>query len=163
MSKICYVAVRKYKNILGAPSGAPGEYPEKIVVLGEHNTPPDNTGVWDIMTDFECAALKRSLKTQWSTYQAQVAAEKYVAVRIKAAMTFGINLMAEYGAQNVVSGKSVADIIALSTKLAKLQSLLQSGSLYAALQEIEELETDSLLTQVTKDQFKVKIRKYLGL
>jgi len=163
MTKICYVAVRKYKNVLGAPSGAPGEYPEKVVILGENNTPPDNSGVWDVMTDFQCAALIRSLKTQWNAYQAQVAAEKYVTTRIKAAMAFGTNLMAEYGAQNVVSGKTVANIMTLSTKLATLQSLLQSGSLYAALDEIDRITPDALLTQATKDQFKVKIRKYLGI
>lgn len=158
-----YVAVRKYKKLPGPPVGVPLEYPEKIVLLGSSQTPPDNSGDWLVMTDMECSQLKRSLKSQWNAYQASVAAQKTVAARIKVAMAFGQNLMAEYGAQNVVSGKTTAQVIAIANKLANLQQLLLSGSLYAALEEIENIATDDLVTLATKNEFRAKIRKFLGL
>jgi hypothetical protein len=158
-----YVAVRRWNKVVGAPVGVPLLYPEKVVLLGSSQIPPDQSGDWEIMTDFQCAELKRSMKTEWQVYQQQVAAQKIVATRIKAAMDFGRNLMAEYGAQNVVSGKTTAQVTQIATKLSTLQALLLSGSLYAALDEIDLITSDALVTDQVKAEFKAKIRKYLGI
>jgi long-subunit fatty acid transport protein len=163
MSSPIYVAVRRYNKITGAPVGVPLQYPEKIIYLGRSQTPPDNSGDWEVMTEFECATLKKSLKTEWTTYQTGVSAQKYIATRITAAMDFGKKIMAEYGAANVYSGKTVAEVKTIATKLSTLQALLLSGSLYAALDEIDIITSDSLVTDQVKAEFKAKIRKYLGI
>jgi hypothetical protein len=163
MSTPIYVAIRRYSKIAGAPAGVPLQYPEKVVYLGKSQTPPDNSGDWEVITEFECASIKKALKTEWAAYQARVVAQKYIATRITAAMDFGKKIMAEYGASNVYAGRTVAEVKTIATKLATLQSLLLSGSLYAALDEIDLITSDALVTDQVKAEFKAKIRKYLGV
>jgi len=163
MSSTIYVAIRRFNKIPGAPVGVPLDYPEKIVYLGKSQTPPDNSGDWEVITEFACVNIKKALKTEWDAYQARVAAQKYIATRITAAMAFGQKIMAEYGASNVYTGKTVAEIKLIAAKLSTLQSLLLSGSLYVALDEIDLIEADSLVTNEVKNEFKAKIRKYLGI
>jgi hypothetical protein len=163
MSSPIYVAIRRYSKVAGAPVGVPLQYPEKVVYLGKSQTPPDNSGDWEVVTEFECASIKKALKTEWAAYQARVNAQKYIATRITAAMDFGKKLMAEYGASNVYSGKTIAEVKAIAAKLSTLQALLLSGSLYVALEEIDSITSDTLVTDQVKAEFKAKIRKYLGI
>jgi len=82
---------------------------------------------------------------------------------IDKAMEFGKKLIIEYGAQNVMEGKTTADVQAIAVKFSDLQNLLISGSLYAARAEMDNIVSDALITQSTIDDFKSKLDAYLGV
>lgn len=90
-------------------------------------------------------------------------ATKSVEKAVSKAMGFGKNLMIEYAAVNVLSGKTTAEVKTISDKLVDLQRLLDSGSLYVALEEMDNVVPDTLVTQATIDDFKAKISTYLGV
>ena len=83
--------------------------------------------------------------------------------RILSAMDFGKDLIATYGTQNVLAGRTSSDIRTLILKLQTLQLLLMSGSLYSALAELQNIQPDSLVTQQDLDTFASRIRAYLGI
>lgn len=84
--------------------------------------------------------------------------------KILAAMDFGRNLMAQYGAQNVLAGYNVTQIQTIMEATEKVQAALNTGSLYVALNEIENIEPDGvLITQATLDNFRHKIQDYLEI
>ena len=83
--------------------------------------------------------------------------------RILEAMEFGKQLMAEFGASNVLAGKSTAQIAAISDKLAVVQARILSGSLNAALSAIDALEPDANVSAESIAEFKVKIQVFLGI
>jgi hypothetical protein len=85
-----------------------------------------------------------------------------VKARILEAMEFGKQLMAEFGASNVLAGKSTAQIAVISDKLAVVQSRILSGSLYAALSAIDALEADANVSAEAIAEFKVKIETFLN-
>lgn len=158
-SKVYYFAVRQYKDIYGAPEGIPLDYPEKVIPLGTSQTLP--AGTWTLMTDKQLADLKKDLKSAWQAYQQRVYVEKMMTNGVKAAMEFGKQLMAEYGAKNLFSGKTSEEVKLISQRMASIQSLLLSGALPTALEEIDNLEPDSLISQAVIDEFKAKITKFL--
>lgn len=86
-----------------------------------------------------------------------------VKTRILEAMEFGKQLIAEFGASNVLAGKSTAQIAAISDKLAVVQSRILSGSLYAALSAIDELEPDTNVSAEAIAEFKAKVQTFLGI
>lgn len=86
-----------------------------------------------------------------------------VKARILEAMEFGKQLMAEFGASNVLAGKTTAQIAAISDKLAVVQARILSGSLYAALSAIDALEADANVSAEAIAEFKLKIEIFLGI
>lgn len=79
------------------------------------------------------------------------------------AMLFGKDLMAEYGGKNILRGYTTAQVKELALSLNGIQALLVSGSLYSALEEIENFTPTALVTQQDVDEFSQKIRDYLGI
>lgn len=73
-----------------------------------------------------------------------------VANRILAARAFGTKLIARYGASNVIAGYSIEQIQDIMTRTARVQSALNTGSLYVAIQEINAIEPDGVLITVEK-------------
>lgn len=88
--------------------------------------------------------------------------KKGVEEAIDKAMEFGKKLIIEYGAQNVIEGKTTAEVKQIAVKFAELQNLLMSGSLYAARDAMDDITPDALVTQETIDDFKAKLDAYLG-
>jgi len=79
-------------------------------------------------------------------------------------MSFGQQIMAEYGAKNVLRGLSVAQVQSIMALTSDIQSALLSGSLYVALDEISQIIPDGILiTQTDMDDFRHKIQDYLGI
>lgn len=89
--------------------------------------------------------------------------ERLVERRLLTAMDFGKSLMVKYGTKNILIGRTTEQVIAISEKLVFIQSLLSSGSLYAALSKIEELIPDELILQSDIDYFKQELKSYLGI
>ena len=73
-----------------------------------------------------------------------------VASRITAARSFGLNIMARYGAQNVIAGYDIATIQDIMIATSKVQAALNTGSLYVAIQEINSIEPDGIIITVEK-------------
>jgi hypothetical protein len=98
--------------------------------------------------------------------QAQVngaAVPAMIANRIRGAMDFGKTLMVDYGTSNVLAGKTVSQIRAISIKLSEIQTLLLSGSLYCAHATISDMVPDESVTQADKDSFLARLEAYLGI
>jgi hypothetical protein len=92
---------------------------------------------------------------------------------ILSAQTFGNNLLLEYAAQNVLAGITQAgQTIPVSDYLANLYNYLSAGSLYASIQEINNLIADTSSTKTNLSPFLTndimytymnKIQAYLGI
>lgn len=89
--------------------------------------------------------------------------EGQITLKVLAAMDFGKYLMVQYAVENVMSGKTTDEIKQISNKLYKVQALLTSGSLYAALDEMQKVTPDSLVTQDIINKYVLQIRKYLSV
>lgn len=109
------------------------------------------------------------LKPTWSQMKAKAAELLAAAPSLAAknavlrAMSFGQNLMAEYGAKNILRGYTTAQVRQIATDLAGIQALLLSGSLYSALEDIAAFTPTALILQSDIDEFTAKLQTYLGL
>jgi hypothetical protein len=87
-----------------------------------------------------------------------------VADKIAAARSFGLKLIAQYGAQNVLSGYSIVQIQDIMNRTAKVQAALNTGSLYVAIAELNAVETDDTIITTDKiKSFRNLIQDYLGI
>lgn len=90
---------------------------------------------------------------------------------VKQAMTFGQGLIITFAAENVAMGITQANKTRqVATYLSNLQVFLNSGSLYGALQEIDDIITagipENLSPYVTEErllEYKEIIEDYLGI
>jgi len=93
---------------------------------------------------------------------------EYVQQAIEAAMLFGVTLVKEYSAENVLLGITqegkTGEVL---TKLAGVQLAIQAGSLYEVIVRIRAIPTDQYDTKyITAPRLLVfinKIEQYLGL
>ncbi len=90
----------------------------------------------------------------------RVAATK---IKVTSAMLFGQSLIAEYAAMNTLAKVPTVALSQIIVVFAPLQSALQTGSLYTALELINKLPSSPYLSDKTKAYFSNKIKKYLGL
>lgn len=86
-----------------------------------------------------------------------------VSEKIRAAKIFAENMMVELGTENVLTGKTIAQIAEISEKLKDIQLLGQSGSLYTMESKMGELVPDDLLTEALIKKYRNKVRDYLVL
>lgn len=87
-----------------------------------------------------------------------------VASKISAARDFGLKLITQYGAQNVLSGYSVEQIQDIMSRTARAQVALNTGSLYVAIAELNAIETDDTIITAAKIKvFRNQIEDYLGI
>lgn len=86
----------------------------------------------------------------------------HVKQRIRDARNYGQDFIDEFGARNVVEGKTPQEMAAMAKKLAPIQSLMQSGSLKLALAAINALEADTLITVDMKKHWKEKLEAFLN-
>lgn len=84
--------------------------------------------------------------------------------KILAARSFGTRLIAQYGATNVLSGYSVDQIQDIMIRTQKVQSALNTGSLYVAISELNLIETDETIITIAKiKNFRNQIEDYLQI
>lgn len=89
--------------------------------------------------------------------------EALVRSRIRAAKQFGDSLVEEYGVRNVMGGKTTEQIRHIINKLAPMQLMLMSGSLYTALAQLDLVVPDAIVTQDDINYFRKRIKDYLGM
>jgi hypothetical protein len=77
-------------------------------------------------------------------------------------MSFGISIIAQFGAANRAAGLNVSQVIQISQQLASIQSLLMSGSITTALTVIQSIQPSALLTQETLNSYITQMQNYLS-
>ena len=109
-----------------------------------------------------------SLIAAWSTNKTQLMIEDDI---IQPAMDFGHRAITRFAAGNVILGVTQAGkAAAVSLFLHKVEHFMRSGSLYAAIAEIDSLISDGLpsdlapfITEDRMNDFKATIKTYLGI
>jgi len=86
----------------------------------------------------------------------------HVSNKIIKAMDFGKSLMVEFGTRNVIAGLTTPQIQALIHKVMPLISALNTGSLNVAIEEIDTIEPDEILTAETIAVYRAKIVAFLA-
>jgi len=79
---------------------------------------------------------------------------------IRDARVWGQDFVEEFGARNVVEGRSRAEMNALFQKLKDIQLLIMSGSLGLVLDHIDDLQTDLAFTEEMRTLWKTKITEF---
>lgn len=115
----------------------------------------------------ELSSTQESILTsvvQNHTTSMTVSPAELIKQKIIAAMAFGRELIAEYGATNVLAGYSIEEIQEIMDKTARVQVALNTGSLYVALAELDAVEIDgSIITEEKMEIFRHKIQDYLQI
>jgi len=146
-------------------AGIPLAWPSQVIELGNDTTLPDNT--YQLMTTDDFATYRATHQSDYNAYLtslAPAATAVYVTGKILNAVSFGRQIMAEYGAQNVLAGFNTTQIQTIMATTGNVQSALLSGSLKVALAELATITPDGVLvTQATLDSFRHKIQDYLGV
>lgn len=112
------------------------------------------------LTNDQIAVLNAVVASHVSTTNLQ----DMVTAKIVAARDFGMNLIAQYGAQNVLSGYNISQIQDIMNRTAKVQNALNTGSLYVAITELNAIQTDdSIITADKIKSFRNLIEDYLQI
>jgi hypothetical protein len=89
--------------------------------------------------------------------------EKILESRIADRMEFGRKLMIAYSAKRALRGTGIEDTTRVLQKTAPIMSAVMAGSLEVALNILEHIPVDEDILQSDIDEFKAKIRGYLGI
>lgn len=85
-----------------------------------------------------------------------------IASKILTRIAWGQQLMANFGAQNILAGYTTNQVAQIVQDLGDVQSLIQSGSLETANSLILNLTPTTLITQITINNFSAQIVAYLA-
>lgn len=156
------LAVLKYQYVSN-PLSIPDEWPSEVIEIGDSDPAPGED--WVIMTMAEFADHKATHQEDYNTWLAtQSSPVTSVKAKIQAAMDFGRDLMAEYGAKNVVAGKTTVQIELILNTTANVKAALDTGSLYVALEKLADIEPDGItITASEISDFRNKIQDYLEM
>ena len=156
--------------------GIPPSWPVEIVELGESSQLPDDGSSWTLMTEIDFTAHKTTMQSayaDWYNSKQQSTANAIISNKIRAAMTFGFELTVAAATSNVLAGITQAGKTqAFSLYCHDLNYYLTTGSLYAAIQEINTMLSDTsaekanlapFLTNDLLTEYKYKIQDYLGV
>lgn len=83
--------------------------------------------------------------------------------RITSAIVFGQTLIVEVAMENIKLNLTPSQIIAILTKFNGVKQMLETGSLYTALETLEKIKPDANISQERINKFKNRIKKYLGI
>jgi hypothetical protein len=86
-----------------------------------------------------------------------------ISIAISNAIDFGKQLIIEFGIENILLGVTTTQIKVMLVQLEKVLSLLMSGALYTAIEELEIIIPDLVLTQQRINYYNNRIRTYVGL
>ena len=165
LAVLLYSAVGADQN----PQGIPGNWPFQVIELADGEAAPSSD--WMVLSKEDYQAWVDGHQAEYSTWattfaaaNAQAASIAYVKNKIVNAMAFGRDVMAEYGAQNVVAGYSLAQIQQIIIATSEVQAAIITGSLNVALDALSRVPVDGTL--ITTDKitfFRNKFQDFLGL
>lgn len=128
-----------------------------------HHIDTVGTDVWICFTEPLSEGDETLLSTIVDSHSGIYSLQITIKNRILAAMEFGRDLMAEYGASNIISGLTMEQIQEIMERTIKVQAALSSGSLYVALTELALVQTDEIIiTPERVTEFRNKIETYLN-
>ncbi|MGL6123894.1 MAG: hypothetical protein ACRC1W_12970 [Shewanella sp.] len=123
---------------------------------------------YEFLTEYEAINFRASnglgneaitMHTESSTVDAIANA----AAAVARARGFGVQMMDEFAAKNILRGYSAAQISEIVISLANLQLLLMSGSIYTAISVIDAMTPTALVSQGDLTEFSNKLRAYVGM
>ena len=99
----------------------------------------------------------------WFNYE-ELEAKAKIQKRLDEAKKFGQTIIDDVATENIYNQYTSMEVTYIAQRLAKIQMLLMSGSLYSALAELESLQEEPpLLSRARIDRYVYKIRIFLGL
>lgn len=166
------VAVQFYSQIPvdQKPAGIPDQWPAQCIELHNNESAFDDS--WTIMSKAEYSAWKMDHQAEFDAWVVsttippdQAALQlAYVQSRISAARIFGIGLVTQYGATNVLAGKTTEQVQQIMQITGKVVVALNTGSLYVSIAELDAIEPDGVLISTSQITFfRNKIQDYLGV
>lgn len=169
------LAVLLYKFVPNAPAGIPGEMPAECRELQDNEDLPTPEWLW--MTEAEFNAKKKANQVAMDTHIAQqeaiVAQQQALAAMLQNAKRFGSAMVTQTALDNIMLGITQAGKTrAVADYCQKLMNYLGTGSLYAAIEEIDAMIVDvnrpslGLTPFITTEKLqaaKNKIKAYLGI
>lgn len=168
-----YVAFKTYASDPQKPIGMPDAWPRGAVVdLGISQTPPDQSGEWQVMTIQEFEGYKAIHRPSFDVYAAQAKliadTQKHVAASIESAKLFGSNLKFSFIIENVLLGITQLGLTNHVRKtLMQVDHAIQNGSLYDAIEEIAAIPPESLDAAILSESrilaFRNKLESHVGV
>lgn len=169
------LAVLLYKYADHAPEGIPGDWPADMRELSDDAELPGPTWLW--MTSAELNAQRAAHQAEYNAWESSLrtAASNYAALAgmLQRARTFGDALIIQTAMENIAMGITQAGKTrAVADYTQKLQNYLSSGSLYAAIEELDSmiddvnrpsLELSPYITTERLNAAKNQIKVYLGI
>lgn len=168
------LAVLLYAYVVDKPIGMPDNWPCEVRELGEGVTVPGPN--WQLMTSEQLQSWKNLHNASYEAWRLANATPSQTAVVnniIAQARAFGESLILEAARDNILMGIAQAGKTrAVADYCQKLMNYLQSGSLYAAIEEINAMINDltrpllNLSPFITTERliaFRTKIQAYLGI
>jgi hypothetical protein len=166
------LAIKLYATETDKPAGIPDVWPSKTIEIADDAKVPDNT--YQIMTLEEYNVYKATnlaVYNTWSTAYLAPTPIQIVSAKLKESITFGSNLIFQAVVENITLGITQAGKTqAVSDYCAKLQVYVTTGSLYAAMDEIDALiaagipaNLSPFITIVRLNAYKSKILAFLTL
>jgi len=169
-------AVKLYSSVTNKPAGIPDGWPAELYDIGNVDELPEeypSEDGWLLMNDADVANQKASNQSAYNTWYTAYKnpISSIVDKSISRAQLFGDTLIQQFAVENVLLGITQAGKTrAVSDYLVKLLTYLETGSLYAAIEQIDALINDGLDSNlspfVTADRmtsYKNQIQDYLGI
>ena len=82
--------------------------------------------------------------------------------QVKKDITFGMSIIAQFGAANRVANLNTGTVAQIAQQLAPIQALLSSGSIQTALYVIQNLTPSALLTQDIINMYAQELQNYIN-
>ena len=141
--------------------GCPANWPIETMPADDQPLQPG----WQLMDDEDFRIYVSNNIADYHAWQATLVDPVInVADAIQRAMVFGRQIIADFGAENVIRNLSVQQVGQVAQMLAPLVILLQTGSLYTALAVMSSIVPDGvLLTGTLRLKYMNKIQAYLNL
>jgi len=165
------LAVLLYQHVTDKPTGIPDGWPAEVIELGDSTEVPDET--WNLMTSEQLVAYKIANQAAYNAWLHPPTLPQIVGGSIDKASVFGANVIRGVAVTNVLTGITQAGKTRDFTLFCqKMVLFLETGSLYAALQELDILIADTsdlkaslspFLTNDSLNGIKSQIQVYLGL
>ena len=156
-----FIHFSESQKVSGVPDSLFAEWRE--VSPNENDKLLLKTG-WEIFTEQEYQVLRpendRKL-AEWLDVYGPKSNEQLALIAIKNAREFGESVIDEFAAFNVLRGLDTENVLLIANSLKDIMSLLQSGSLYAALKAMSLIQPSELLPEEKVLEFGNKIRNFL--
>jgi len=120
---------------------------QDVRAIFDFSLSPENKGILDVTVDVHTNGPD---------------SEAYVSAKISKAKEFGENTITEFGARNIILGLSTGQIRQVMNKLSDVTIALSTGSLNVAIDAIDSVQPDAVLTTELIAQYRAKIVSFLA-